>query len=42
MKLEITGNAAINKYYAQTLCMLFFPGAKFSDGEPELQERRAC
>lgn len=38
MKLEITGNAAINKYYAQTLCMLFFPGAKFSDGEPELPE----
>jgi oxygen-independent coproporphyrinogen-3 oxidase len=31
MKLIINGN--INKYYVQTLCMLFFPGAKFSEKE---------
>jgi len=40
MKLTIEGN--INAYYVQTLCMIFFPGAKFSekdtgdDSEPEL------
>ncbi len=28
MRLEINGN--INEYYAQTLCLLFFPGSKFS------------
>jgi oxygen-independent coproporphyrinogen-3 oxidase len=33
MKLIISGN--INKYYVQTLCMLFFPGAKFGEGEVE-------
>lgn len=31
MKLFIDGN--INRYYIQTLCMMFFPGAKFSDEE---------
>ena len=31
MKLFIEGE--INTYYAQTLCMLFFPGAKFSEEE---------
>ena len=31
MKLFIDGN--INRYYIQTLCMTFFPGAKFSDEE---------
>jgi len=31
MKLFIDGN--INRYYVQTLCMIFFPGAKFSDEE---------
>ena len=31
MKLFIEGD--INTYYAQTLCMLFFPGAKFSREE---------
>ncbi len=29
MKLIINGN--INRYYVQTLCMLFFPGAKYSE-----------
>ena len=29
MKLHISGN--INEYYVQTLCMIFFPGEKFSD-----------
>ncbi len=41
MKLKLDGN--INVYYVQTLCMIFFPGAKFGAGEqdnpdaPELQ-----
>ena len=35
MKLFIDGD--INSYYVQTLCMLFFPGAKFSQ-EEELTE----
>lgn len=38
MKLHI--NADINEYYVQTLCMIFFPGEKFSgeetEGEPVL------
>ena len=40
MILKINGN--INRYYAQTLCMVFFPGATFgeneqaSDGVPEV------
>ena len=29
MKIEI--DSPINKYYVQTLCMIFFPGEKFSD-----------
>ena len=29
MKLKVTGD--INQYYVQTLCMIFFPGEKFSD-----------
>ncbi len=29
MKLKVSGN--INQYYVQTLCMIFFPGEKFSD-----------
>ncbi len=32
MKLITDGN--VNIYYAQTLCLLFFPGAKFSESEP--------
>ena len=35
MKLFIDGN--INTYYAQSLCMIFFPGAKFAQDE-ELTE----
>ena len=31
MKIQINGN--INEYYVQTLCMLFFPGVKFSKSE---------
>ena len=31
MILKINGN--INKYYVQTLCMVFFPGATFSENE---------
>ena len=38
MKLHINGD--INEYYVQTLCMIFFPGEKFSgeeiEGEPVL------
>ena len=29
MKLNVSGN--INHYYVQTLCMIFFPGEKFSE-----------
>ena len=31
MKLNIEGN--INRYYVQTLCMIFFPGEKFPENE---------
>lgn len=33
MIVRTEGN--INKYYVQSLCMLFFPGAKFAEGETE-------
>ncbi len=33
MKLYITGD--VNEYYVQTLCMIFFPGEKFSGEEEE-------
>ena len=33
MKLNISGN--INAYYVQTLCMIFFPGEKFSEKAEE-------
>lgn len=33
MKVLIDGN--INRYYVQTLCMIFFPGAKFPEDEEE-------
>nr|MBQ4317892.1 hypothetical protein [Clostridia bacterium] len=36
MKLYIEGD--INRYYVQTLCMIFFPGAKFSENEPDTPE----
>ena len=32
MRLYIDGS--VNKYYIQTLCMIFFPGSKFSEDEP--------
>ncbi|MBE6691269.1 MAG: coproporphyrinogen dehydrogenase HemZ [Ruminococcaceae bacterium] len=38
MKLHISGEN-INEYYVQTICMIFFPGEKFSgdeEGAPEL------
>lgn len=31
MKLTVTGN--INRYYAETLCLIYFPGEKFPDDE---------
>ena len=39
MLINIKGN--VNRYYVQTLCMIFYPGARFSenaedDGTPEL------
>ena len=33
MRLHIDG--PVNKYYIQTLCMIYVPGSKFSDEEPE-------
>lgn len=40
MRLKINGN--LNEYYAQTLCLLFFPGSKFSvKNEPEKDEPAA-
>ncbi len=36
MKLIINGE--INKYYVQTLCMIYFPGAKFGEDEPDSPE----
>ena len=36
MILHINGD--INRYYVQTLCMIFFPGAKFSQNE-ELRKK---
>lgn len=31
----LTVNGDLNKYYIQTLCMLFYPGAKFSESETD-------
>ena len=39
MKLNVSGN--INQYYVQTLCMIFFPGEKFSDGANERDDGTA-
>ena len=36
MRLYIEG--PINKYYVQTLCMIFFPGSKFSEDEPVTED----
>lgn len=33
MKLKVQG--IVDPFYVQTLCMIFFPGAKFSEDEPE-------
>jgi len=33
IKLKVTGN--IDPFYVQTLCMIFFPGAKFSEDAPD-------
>ena len=43
MILEVNGD--INLYYVQTLCMIFFPGAKFSKEEkedPKIPKLRLC
>ncbi len=39
MKLFVDGD--INAYYVQTLCMLFFPGAKFAENEPDTPDTPA-
>lgn len=36
MKINIEGD--INRYYVQTLSLIFFPGEKFSENEPESDE----
>ena len=36
MRLYIEG--PVNKYYIQTLCMIFFPGSKFSNEEPVTED----
>ena len=36
MRLYIEG--PVNKYYIQTLCMIFFPGSKFSDEDPVTED----
>ena len=36
MRLYIEG--PVNKYYVQTLCMIFFPGSKFSADEPVTED----
>ena len=33
MRIEI--ESPINKYYVQTLCMIFFPGEKFKDEDED-------
>ena len=33
--MKVTVNGELNKYYVQTLCMIFFPGVKFSDTEDD-------
>jgi len=36
--MRITVNSPINKYYVQTLCMIFFPGEKFGESEEERED----
>ena len=31
MKVDLDGNLPINRYYVQMLCMIYFPGVKFSE-----------
>ena len=33
--MKVTVNGELNKYYVQMLCMIFFPGVKFSDTEDD-------
>ncbi|MBQ8388260.1 MAG: coproporphyrinogen dehydrogenase HemZ [Clostridia bacterium] len=33
--MKVTVNGELNKYYVQMLCMVFFPGVKFSDEEED-------
>ncbi|MBE6600183.1 MAG: coproporphyrinogen dehydrogenase HemZ [Ruminococcaceae bacterium] len=33
--MKVTLNGELNKYYVQMLCMIFFPGVKFSDSEDD-------
>lgn len=33
MKIFLDGNIPINRYYVQMLCMIYFPGIKFSESE---------
>jgi len=40
MKLHIDGK--INRYYVQTLCMMLFPGVKFSEAEEETADSTAA
>ncbi len=37
MKIRDNGQIPVNRYYVQSLCMLFFPGEKFSQKEIELE-----
>ena len=39
MLLKINGK--LNKYYLQTLCMLFYPGAKFGEDECDNNDESA-
>ena len=38
MKINDNGKIRVNRYYVQSLCMLFFPGEKFSQKESEILE----
>lgn len=38
MKINDNGKISVNRYYVQSLCMLFFPGEKFSQKESEARE----
>lgn len=33
MKVTLKGELPINRYYVQMLCMIYFPGVKFSEGD---------